>query len=148
MWALTRVLGVSNCFGTQRPMDAVIVEPSTVGSPPEPPSATSKEIAEAVATPADASVTAGVENRAWTVEATTVGASSEATASAESGEQSGCGTVNAMNDTEVNDALVKALLGLVDGGGEASWAGSGSGWTGCHWETVCVTDGVTVYRAR
>ena len=77
-----------------------------------------------------------------------MGASSEATASAESGEQVGCGAGHALNDTEVNDALVKALLGLVDGGSEAGWAGSGSGWTGCHWETVCVTDGVTVYRAR
>jgi hypothetical protein len=149
MWALTRVLGVSSCFGGQQPIKAITVEPSTVGSLAEaPPSTSAKETsAEPVATPAEASVTAGVEKRAWTLEATAVGASSEATASVENGEQAGCVAGNALNDTEVNDALVKALLGLVDGGGEACWAGE-SGWTGCHWETVCVTDGVTVYRAR
>jgi hypothetical protein len=48
-----------------------------------------------------------------------------------------CGIVG----SEVNNELVDALLGLVDGVG-------GGGWVGCHWETVCVTDGITVYRAR
>jgi hypothetical protein len=58
-------------------------------------------------------------------------------------EEDGCGGARAMKDSEVNDALVQALLGLVDGGAEAV-----AGFAGCHWETVCVTDGVTVYRAR
>ena len=147
--ALTRVFGVASCFG--RPATEAEPPPSCEAALQGDPAAAADDAPSAAAT-ADSAAASGGKRRAWTVEATTVGSSSEAAAAADSDSPAaaaaGGEAAAALNDTEVNDALVRALLGLADGGGESAWAGCGAGWTGCHWETVCVTDGVTVYRAR
>jgi hypothetical protein len=126
LWALTRAIGGASCFGF-RPEPA----PPRKACSPRP------LAAAAASAPADAPAGDPPPPPAEAPPA------KDGAGPAEAGEAGEEGGGRVLKDPEVNDELVKALLGLVDGGGEAV-----AGWTGCHWETVCVTDGVTVYRAR